>query len=244
MNRLVLLVVLGASVFCGAAAAEPAATPVRAQLSARNSAVLSAELGAKVRKIHVVEGAEFKKGDVLISLDDALQRSQVERAEAVLVAAKRAFATNERLRKLNSVGQVELDQSHSEVAKAEAELAYAKAILEKCEVSAPFSGRVAELRIHEQEYMQAGQAMLEIIDDAIPEIDFIAPSKWLTWLRVGLPLEISIDETGRAYTARVERIGARVDPVSQSIKIVAAVTEPSPELMAGMSGSIKMKPPE
>lgn len=222
--------------------AESAPPPVRAQLTARNSAVLAAEIAAKVCRLHVVEGAAFQAGDLLVSFDDALQRSQVDRAEAVLTATQRTCASNQRLHRLNSIGQVELDLSEAEVAKAQAELAYARAMLAKSRLIAPFSGRVAEQRVHEQEFVQPGQALIEIIDDATPEVDFIAPSKWLSWVRVGQALEITIEENGRSYPALVERIGARVDPVSQSIKIVARVAQPAPELMAGMSGTISMSP--
>ena len=220
--------------------AEPTAPVVRAQLTARNSAILAAEIGAKIRELHVVEGAAFKKGDLLVSFEDTLQQSQVERAEAVLLAAQRTFATNQRLHRLNSIGQVELDISEAEVNKAKAELSYAKAMLAKCQVVAPFSGRVADQRIHAQEFVQPGQALLEVIDDVTPEVDFIAPSKWLAWLRVGQALQVTIEETGAVYTAHVERIGARVDPVSQSIKIVAGVAEPASDLIAGMSGTISV----
>ncbi|HEY9154976.1 MAG TPA: efflux RND transporter periplasmic adaptor subunit [Opitutaceae bacterium] len=242
----VLAAVFSLSLASAALAASGEATSpiVHAQLVARNSATLSSELGAKVRRLQVIEGATFKKGDVLILLDDALPQSQLDRAEAILAAARRAYTTNERLRKLNSVGQIELDQSESEVAKAEADVAYAKAMLAKCQIVAPFSGRVAEVRIHEEEYMQPGQAMIELIDDATPEVDFIAPSKWLAWLRTGCAVNVAIEENGRSYAARVERIGARVDPVSQSVKVVAAFDQPAPELVAGMSGAIGIKSPE
>jgi RND family efflux transporter MFP subunit len=239
MKIFTAFIALCASIAIGCAA-EPTSPVVRAQLTARNSAVLAAEIGAKIRHLHVVEGAAFSKGDVLVAFDDALQKSQVDRAEAVLAAAQRTYSANQKLRQFNSIGQVELDLSEGEVAKAKSELAYAQAMLAKCTVAAPFSGRVAEQRIHEDEYAQPGQTLLEIIDDATPQIDFIAPSKWLSWLKVGQPIEVSIDETGRVYTAQVERIGARVDPVSQSVKIVAGVNQPAPDLIAGMSGTIRV----
>ena len=40
------------------------------------------------------------------------------------------------------------------------------------------------------------------------------------------------------------RIGARVDPVSQSVKVAAAIHGKFPELMAGMSGKVLLNPPE
>jgi len=244
MKRLALAV-LALGLFSRLSAAVEATEPlVRAQLIPRSAAILSAEIAGKIRKLHVLEGGSFQKGDVLLSIDDALQRAQLERAQAVLSAAERTLTANRRLRELNSVGQIELDVSETEVAKARAEFSYASAMLAKCEIKAPFAGRMAEQRVREQEFVQAGQALFEIVDQAPPQIDFIAPSKWLSWLKVGQPLEVMIDETGRQYPAVLERIGARVDPVSQSIKVVAGVTGVFPDLMPGMSGSVSISPPK
>jgi multidrug efflux pump subunit AcrA (membrane-fusion protein) len=51
-------------------------------------------------------------------------------------------------------------------------------------------------------------------------------------------VRLRVDETGKTYIARVARIGARVDPVSQSIKVVAVIEGRPSELMAGMSGRV------
>ncbi|MBI5380261.1 MAG: efflux RND transporter periplasmic adaptor subunit [Opitutae bacterium] len=232
---------LGIIFFAHAPAAETAET-VRAQLSARRFAAISAEVAAKINRMHVPEGGAFQSGDVLVSFDATLQAAQVERAQAVLSAAEKTASANQRLLKLQSVGQVEAELSEAEVRKARAELAYAQAMLAKCQIKAPFPGRVAEQRAHDQEFVQVGQSLLEIIDDAMPQIDFIAPSKWLAWLQVGQSLQVRIDETGKTYAAKIERLGARADPVSQSVKIVAGVVGTHPELIAGMSGTILIAP--
>ena len=54
---------------------------------------------------------------------------------------------------------------------------------------------------------------------------------------------IRIDETGKTYPAKVQRIGARVDPVSQSIKLTAAIDGRFPDLIAGMSGRVALSAP-
>ena len=225
-----------------AAAPHDAPEPIRAQVVARHSAVLAAEISAKVDKLPVPEGGAFHAGDTLVAFDSSLQQAQLERARAVLAAAETTATANQRLLALHSIGQVELDLSLTEVEKAKAELAYADAMLAKCRIVAPFSGRIAEARVHEQEFVQPGQALLEIIDDAVPEVDFIAPSKWLAWLKPGLAVQVHIDDTGRSYAAAIERVGAKADPVSQSVKVVAALRQPHAELIPGMSGTVVFSP--
>jgi len=216
---------------------------IRAQLSPRRFTTVAAEIGAKISRLPVMEGGNFRAGQLLVALDCSLQSAQLQKAKAALSAADRTFAANKRLNELNSVGKVELDVSESEVAKARAEVALMTVSLDKCQITAPFSGRVAEQRVREQQYVQPGQPMLDIIDDSVLELEFIVPSHWLAWLKPGYAFQVRIDETGKSYPAKVLRIGARVDPVSQSVKTVAAVDGNYRELMAGMSGKVTIAAP-
>jgi membrane fusion protein, multidrug efflux system len=51
-------------------------------------------------------------------------------------------------------------------------------------------------------------------------------------------------ETDKTYPARITRLGGRVDPISQSIKVIGEITAHAPELMAGMSGRASIAPPQ
>lgn len=253
---LALLDIIGA--MHGAAQAVPAEAPrqpnalmrpalekqeIRAQLSPRRFTTIAAEIGGRLGRITVTEGGRFKAGQVLVALDCAMQQAQLQKAKAVLQAAEKTYHANLRLEELHSVGKVELEVSESEVAKARADMASNSVVLSKCSISAPFAGRVAEQKAREQQYVQPGQALLEIIDDSVLELEFIVPSRWLAWIRTGAVFQVRIDETGKSYPARVQRIGARVDPVSQSVKLSAAIDGKFPELISGMSGRVELAPP-
>ncbi len=216
---------------------------LRAQLMPRRYTTLAAEIGAKISRLPVPEGSSFRAGQVLVSFDCSVQHALLERNQAELQATQKTAEANEALQKLNAVGQLELDLSQAAVRKARAELGSQQAVLDKCTIVAPFAGRVAEQRAREQQFLQAGQPVLDILDDSVLELEFIVPSTWLAWLRVGSEFRIAIDETGKSYPARLTRLGARIDPVSQSLKVGAAIHGRFPELMAGMSGRVDMAPP-
>ncbi len=217
---------------------------LRAQLLPRRYTTLAAEIAAKVQRLSVQEGAAFRQGQVLVSFDCTLPQTQLDRAKASLNGATKTWEANTRLVELNAIGKVELELSEAELNKNRAEVAATAAILSKCRIIAPFSGRVAEQKVREQQFVQAGQTLLEIIDDSVLELEFIVPSKWLAWLKVGYGFTVIIDETTKTYPAKVLRIGARVDPISQSVKLVAAIDGKFPELIAGMSGHVKLLPPD
>lgn len=217
---------------------------IRAQLMPRRYTTIAAEIPAKINQLPIQEGGAFKTGDTLVSFDCSLQRAQFQKAEAEVDSAEQTFKSNQRLSELNSVGLLELELSRSALAKAKAELSGSKAVVEKCVVTAPFAGRIAEQKVREQQFAQLGQPLLDIFDDSVLELEFLVPSAWLRWLRVGGGFQVQIDETRKTYPARFIRIGARVDPVSQSIKVAAAINGRFAELMAGMSGRVLITPVE
>lgn len=216
---------------------------IRAQLLPRQFTTLAAEIGAKVNKLPVPEGGAFKAGQPLVSFDCTVQQAMLQKARAELNAAEATDKANKRLAELNSVGQLEVDLGRAGRQKAIAEVGAQQAVLAKCSIVAPFTGRIAEQKVREQQFVQPGQPLLDILDDSVLELEFLVPSAWLVWLRVGQTFEVEIDETGQRYPARFERIGARVDPVSQSVKVAAAIDGRFPELIAGMSGRVRVTPP-
>lgn len=243
--RRLLLLVLGIGLSAPAAADDFSLEQqeMRAQLTASRYTTLSAELGAKIASISVKEGDSFKRGQPLIQLDCNLQTAQFDKAKAQLAVAETTYAGNQKLAELNAVGQVELQNSAAEVQKARAEVALMQVTLDKCIIPAPFNGRVAEQKAREQQYVQPGQALLEVLDDSSLELEFIVPTRWVAWLKPGHPFHVRIDDTARTYSVKLLRVGAKADPVSQSVKAVAVVNGRFPELIAGMSGRILLSPP-
>jgi len=216
---------------------------IRAQLAPRRYTTLAAEIGAKVQRLPVTEGSAFRQGQLLVQFDCSLQQAQLNKAQAGQDVTEKTWKANQRLAELNSVGKVELETSQGEFQKARAEVSANRSLLGKCQITAPYAGRIAEQKIREQQYAQPGQALLDIIDDSVLELEFLVPSRWLSWLRQGTEFQVRIDETGKAYPAKVQRLAARVDPVSQSIKVNATINGRFAELIAGMSGQVLLKPP-
>ena len=216
---------------------------IRAQLLPRRYTTIAAEIGAKISRLPIAEGNAFKAGQLLVGFDCSLQQAQLQKAQVELDGTEQTLKSNQRLAELNSVGQLELDLSRFAVGKAKAEVSANRAVLGKCGVSAPFAGRVSEQKVREQQYVQPGQALLDIIDDSVLELEFLVPSNWLGWLHVGGKFQVQIDETRKSYPAKFIRIGARVDPVSQSVKVTAAIDGKFSELIAGMSGRVQVSPP-
>ncbi len=231
----------------GLAAAQaqvPPGTEIRGHLTPKRYTTLASELAAKVDRVTVREGDRFRSGQMLVALNCSVQRAQLDRARSILATAEKLAAAQQRLVELKTAGELDAEQAALEVAKARGEAEVMAATVAKCTIDAPFSGRVSEQKVRDQQFVQAGQPLLEVLDDSVLEVEFIVPSKWLAWLKVGMPFQVQVDELGgRLVSARVARLGAQVDPVSQSVKVVGEIAGGAADLVAGMSGRILLAPP-
>jgi RND family efflux transporter MFP subunit len=214
---------------------------IRAQLRATQYATLASELGARIKSLPVKEGGRFAQGDVLIELDCSVQDAQKIKAQAELDGATHTLRANEQMRALKSVGALEVALAKSARDRAAAELLTITSQIEKCTIKAPFTGVMGERKVQQHEFIQAGQAVLDVFDDSLFEVEFLTPSKWITWLKTGLSFDIEIDELKIVLPVTLTRLGARIDPVSQSIKVTGQIKNPSGDLKPGMSGQVLFK---
>jgi len=216
---------------------DPRAAPeLRAQLTPRNYATLSSEMSARIVRIQTSVGLHFQKGDVLVEFDCAIQRAQEAHARATLVQAEKTYAIDVRLAQLKSMGGLELEVAEAEVAKAKADVDGGEALVSKCLITAPFNGVTVDQKAQQFQYATPGQPLLDILDDSHLDVELFVPSRWLSWLKPGYTFDLHVEETDKTYPVRVTRLGGRVDPVSQLIKLFGEIASGSNDLMAGMSG--------
>jgi RND family efflux transporter MFP subunit len=209
---------------------------IRIQLVPRDQVDLSSEIAAKIASLPFRDGDSFNTGQTLVSLDCALYTAQLRKAQAEADAARELWQVDQRLAQLHSVGELEVAQADAKMKASAAEVAYVQATVNKCSITAPFDGRVLKRTAAPQQFAEAGKPLLTIVDTSHLELKMIVPSKWLPELKRGHPLTVQITELGKTYPARIARIGARVDPVTQTVDVTAALTGNVPELLPGMSG--------
>ena len=222
---------------------DEADVPVRGVVKAIDKASLSTDLAARVERIGFREGETFKKGDLLVAFDCERYKAEAQSAEAVFREMRLTLDSNEHLEKFRAVGKHDVEISKARADKAEAEAHGLQARLAQCVVVAPFDGRVAELAVNAFEQPQAGKPYLVIVGHGRLEIELIVPSHWLSWLKPGAAFQFNVDETKQIYDARVARIGAAVDAVSQMVKVIAVFDTAAASVLPGMSGAARFTQP-
>jgi membrane fusion protein, multidrug efflux system len=233
------LMATGVAASSTATATADDSSPIRTQLVSQHDVMISSEVEGKVAQLPLNEGDAFKRGQLLVGFDCDLYAAQLRKVEAGADAAAKVYAVNQKLSALHSVGELDVDQAQARVKEADAEAAYMRTIVSRCQVTAPFPGRVSRRVIAQYEYVQAGKPLLQIVDTEDLELKLMVPSRWLAWLRGGTPFQVHIDDLNTDYAANIVRIGARVDPVSQSLEVSARIKGAHAELLPGMSGWVR-----
>ncbi len=210
----------------------------RALVVASQEAILSSELAARIENIAVKEMQRFKKGDLLIQFDCSLYEAQKDVVSANANSALIKLKSDEQMLQMRSIGKYELELSISEYEKAKSELLIAELNVERCQIKAPFDGAVEEVVVNTFETIQPQVELMKIIQTEVLELEMVVSSEWISWLKIGHPIKVYIDEIQKEFNATISGIGANVDAVSQTIQLKGTITDTSPALLPGMSGRV------
>ncbi len=210
----------------------------RALVVASQEAVLSSELAARINSISVKEMERFRKGDLLIQFDCSLYEAQKDVVRANENSALIKLKSDEQMLQMRSIGKYELELSISEYEKAKSELRIAELNVERCEIRAPFDGAVEEVVVNAFESIQPQVELMKIIKTDVLELEMVVSSEWVSWLTIGHPITVYIDEIQEEFNASISGIGANVDAVSQTIQLKGTITNASSALLPGMSGRV------
>ena len=239
---------LAAGLGASAQAPSPAATagsnaPIRGVVRAGAEATLTSRLAARIAAMPRQEGESFRKGEMLVQFECDRPQAELRSAQALLQVQRRQLDAQTELEKFGATGKTEVDVARAQADKARANVDALQAQLRDCAISAPFAGRVVERLARSHEGVAVSQPLLRIQDTSALELDLIVPSNWLVWLQPGTRFAFRVDETQQTIDAAVHRLGAAVDPVSRTVRIVARFRGDAQRVLPGMSGTAALAPP-
>lgn len=209
----------------------------RALVESAERSVLSSEIAAKIIKIPFRNGEKFSKGDVLIAYDCELIKTQKVKIEAELVGLRLKSESYEQMAKLNSIGELEVTLAVAETKKKEAELKMADITVSKCQVKAPYEGKILKSMVREHEYAGEQKELMEIVGTRRLELDILVPSKLISSLSMGQKVTFLSDETSQRAEGVVIGISPSADPISQTIRVRAKLLHFGSHILPGTVGN-------
>ncbi|WP_313456802.1 HlyD family secretion protein [Pseudomonas sp.] len=181
--------------------------------------VIAPDVSGWVRELKVEDNQQVKTGDVLMSIDRERFQAAFEQASAVAEtraqqlhlrereAARRTALGPEAISaELRENAQINAAIARGELHEAQAQLQVAKINLARSEVRAPRSGHITNLRLAQGNYVNAGQAVMALVDDSTFYIQAYFEETKLPRIRVGDRVSVWLMGAGEAMQGHVQSI--------------------------------------
>lgn len=191
-------------------------------LRSRQSVMLRPEVAGRVKQLGFTDGQRVRKGQVLVQLDDVLQRAEIKQAKAQVSIAVANLKRNQELVAQNFVAQRVLDETAANLQVAEAQLALSCARLSRMAILAPFDGTVGLRNVNIGDFVKDGADLINLEDISSMYVDFRLPERFQGKLRMQQPVDLTLDAyPGRAFKARIEAIDPLLDVNGRSVGVRA-----------------------
>ena len=232
------------------------------QLTGTATAVRSAQLSVAtsglVSRLFVDAGSRVAAEEVLLELDPELAELQLQSAEAGLAQARTALADARRrldearsLAPKQSIAETLVRDLAAEVAgdeaavqQAEADAAYRRGVLARHRVKAPFDGVVSAKLTELGEWVNPGEAVVELVALEDVRLDFRVAEDYLGDIERGAPLRFSLTTNPeQRYDATVSTVVPVTDPGARTFLLRALAQNPGQRIIPGMSVRATMKLP-
>jgi RND family efflux transporter MFP subunit len=214
---------------------------------------LRAEVSAMVLKVYKENGEPVRKGDLLVSLDSAVLRDNLNAAEESLRAAAQSLEGAERqyqrIKSLQSQGMVSMqgleeseikrNSAQSEFVAGKAKVAAAKQQLERTEVRAPFNGVVSARKTSAGDTAQIGKELIQVIDTGSMRFEGQVAADQMGILKLGQRVNFRINgvaQTGEQLSSRgtIKRIESAANPITRQVSVIVDINSKDRPPLVGL----------
>jgi HlyD family secretion protein len=165
----------------------------------------------RVEALKVREGDRVKKGDLLFTLDDDLQKSELQVRKTSVENAQQAFDRAQQLLKTAAGTQKTYDDAEAALRQAKANLEWQQTRLSRRTGISPAEGVVQKIYFRTGETAPPGRAVLSLLPPGNLKIRFFAPETTLAKVKYGQTVQVSCDSCAAGLTAKVTFIASSAE---------------------------------
>lgn len=199
------------------------------------------EVPGVVREIAFDSGHAVAKGDVLLRLDDAVDRAQLRGLQAALGLAQVRYQRAARLIKERSVSQSDVDAAKAELTNAEAQVSSQQAVIDKKVLRAPFDGVLGLRAVSLGQYLPVGTEIAPLQSQGTVYLDFSLPERQLGEIKVGQQVQAGVDAyPGETLSGEVIATDPGVDASTRMVRVRASMPNAEGRLRPGMFARVAL----
>ncbi len=175
----------------------------------------------RIIKLNVREGDQVKEGASLYSIDDDLQKADLNQNNATLANAQQTYDRAAALSRTGSGTQASLDSAVSALRVAEARVNTSQTRLARRGAFAPVSGSVQQIYFREGEMVPAQRPVLSIMPPGNMKVRFFVSEPDLPKFALGDDVRVTCDNCAGDVTAKIHFIATQAEytpPVIYSLE--------------------------
>ena len=183
---------------------------------------LHPEVSGRLVYLNVPEGRHIEKGTTVARINDADLQAQLSKTKVLLELAQK---TEERYRKLLSISginQADYDAILNQVNSYKADMVYTKALIDKTEIKAPFSGSVGLRQISPGAFVTTASIIATIQQVDKLKVDFTVPETYANILRKGNTVDVVLDNSNNSKSqATIIAVEPQANLATRNLKVRA-----------------------
>ena len=202
--------------------------------------VLNAEFMGAVKAIHVKEGQQVAKGDLLVTIDDGGLAQNAALQKVQLDLAKTLYERQERLWKQNIGSEIEYLQAKTAFESQQKNFEQLQQQLSKTTLHAPFSGRVDDIITEIGQLVSPGtQPLLRLVNTSSMYVDVDVPERYFPNIKKGTTAQVDIPVLQHSYQSRVIHKGTHINTGNRTFK-VSILADKSIELAPNLISTVRL----
>jgi membrane fusion protein (multidrug efflux system) len=175
--------------------------------------------GGQVRAVYVKQGDYVKKGQLLLKMDDAIPRQQIEQTKVQLDLARSTYQRRKNLWDQKIGSEQEYLVAKNTVENLEKQLDLLKEQLDMTNVYAEMSGIADPVTIKVGEPFSPATALtgpgIRIVSNSSLKAVVDIPENYLARIRKGTPVLIEVPDINRRYNSTISTISQVINPTSR-----------------------------
>ena len=211
---------------------------VAVAVESRQQVVLSMGRAGTLVELVPDVGSEVLKGALLARIDTRELELQIERNNVQLGYLSKLAKTTTGLVAQGLKTADELGRTRAEQGVLEADNRILRQQIQMSQLLAPFSGAVVERHVSRHQWVEAGQPIVEIVDNTRLRAVGDVSAEAAAGLKRGSRARLLLPDLGRELDVDVEAVSGKVELRSNTVRVIWALPKATPGVVHGMKGTV------
>jgi membrane fusion protein, multidrug efflux system len=209
------------------------------RVESENNILVSAKTMGVITNVFVNEGQQVSKGQVLAQIDNSVLVRSIESMKAQLELANSVYERQKNLWDQKIGTEVQFLQAKTNKESLEKQIASLQEQNEMTRIKAPINGTIDEVHVKVGENIAPGMPAVRVVNATDLKITAAVSEAFVTEIKKGNPVTISIPELKKEIKATVTFVGRTIDPLSRTFPIEVKLPS-DPSLRTNMTATVKV----